>query len=158
MTKFGTAVSALAIGLAAALAPMGAAIAGEGGAAITERQALMKLVGASFGSIKAAIDSKDPAQIKAAEGRARAIAFSANAIPTMFPAGSDMKAGKTAALEKIWSDMAGFKKASEALGATATKLADALKSGDAAASLAAFGAVGKEGCGGCHGAYRAKQN
>jgi cytochrome c556 len=158
MTKIGTAVSALALGMAVALAPMGTAMAGEGGAAITERQALMKLVGASFGSIKMAIDSKDAAQIKAAEGRARAIAFAANAIPTMFPKGSDMKAGKTAALDKIWADAAGFKKAADTLGATATKLADALKSGDAAASLAAFGAVGKEGCGGCHGAYRAKQN
>jgi cytochrome c556 len=76
----------------------------------------------------------------------------------MFPPGSDMKAGKTAALDKIWSDAAGFKKAAGALGMTAAKLADTLKSGDAAASLAAFGAVGKEGCGGCHGAYRAKQN
>jgi cytochrome c556 len=118
----------------------------------------MKLIGASFGSIKGAIDSKDAAQIKAAEGRARAIAAASAVVPSMFPAGSDMKAGKTAALDKIWSDMAGFKKAAGDLGATAMKLADALKSGDAAASLAAFGAVGKEGCGGCHGAYRAKQN
>ncbi|MFO0988592.1 MAG: cytochrome c [Alphaproteobacteria bacterium] len=158
MTKFGTAVSALALGLAAALAPMGAAIAGEGAAAITERQALMKLIGTSFGSIKAAIDSKDAAQIKAAEARARAIAFSAAAIPTMFPKGSDAKAGKTAALDKIWADPAGFKKAADDFGAATTKLADALKSGDAAAALAAFGAVGKDGCGACHGPYRAKQN
>jgi cytochrome c556 len=158
MKIFGTSVAAIAIGAAALLAPLGAANAGEGAAAITERQALMKLVGASFGSIKAAIDSKDAAQIKAAEARARAIAFAAGAIPTMFPQGSDAKAGKTAALDKIWTDSAGFKKAAETMGATATKLADALKSGDAAAALAAFGEVGKEGCGGCHGAYRAKQN
>lgn len=69
-----------------------------------------------------------------------------------------MKAGKTAALDKIWADPAGFKKAADALGAEAMKLADALKSGDPAAAMAAFGATGKEGCGGCHGAYRAKQN
>jgi cytochrome c556 len=158
MRIFGTTTAALALAATIALAPMCAAIAGEGGAAITERQALMKLIGASFGSIKAAIDSKDAAQIKMAEGRARAIANAANAIPTMFPKGSDSKAGKTAALAKIWEDPAGFKKAAERMGATVTKLADALKSGDAAASLAAFGAVGKEGCGGCHGAYRAKTN
>lgn len=71
MTKFRTAASALALGLAVAFAPIGVAVAGEGGAAITERQALMKLIGASFGSIKMAIDSKDAGQIKAAEGRAR---------------------------------------------------------------------------------------
>ena len=157
MRIFGTSLAALALGAAVAFAPIGAAIAGDGAAAITERQALMKLIGASFGSIKAAIDSKDAAQIKAAEGRARAIANAGNAIPTMFPKGSDDKVGKTAALPKIWEDSAGFKKAADTLGATATKLADALKSGDAAASLAAFGEVGKDGCGGCHGAYRVKQ-
>lgn len=146
----------LALGVAVGMT--GSASAQSGADEIAQRQALMKLIGASFGSIKGAIDSKDAAQIKAAEGRARAIAAASAVIPSMFPAGSDMKAGKTAALDKIWSDMAGFKTASGNLGATATKLADALKSGDAAASLAAFGAVGKEGCGGCHGAYRAKQN
>ena len=157
MTKFGTAVAALA--LAAGLA--GVAAAHEPAASITERQALMKLVGASFGSIKMAIDSKDAAQIKAAEGRARAIAAASAAIPTMFPAGSDAKAGKTAALAKIWEDPAGFKKAAETMGQRATALADALKSGEAGAAataLAAFGELGKEGCGNCHGTYRAKQN
>lgn len=157
MRIFGTMTAALALGAAVALAPVGAALAGDGAAAITERQALMKLIGASFGSIKADIDSKDAARIKGAEGRARAIANAANAIPTMFPKGSDDKAGKTAALAKIWEDQAGFKKAAESMGMSATKLADALKGGDAAAALAAFGAVGKDGCGGCHGAYRVKQ-
>jgi cytochrome c556 len=154
MKRFAIAMSALVLGAAFG----GGALAHEPAASITERQALMKLIGASFGSIKAAIDSKDAAQIKGAEGRARAIAAASAAIPTMFPAGSDAKAGKTAALDKIWADAAGFKKAADDLGATATKLADALKGGDAAAALAAFGAVGKDGCGGCHGAYRAKQN
>jgi cytochrome c556 len=154
MKRFGIAISALVLGAAFA----GNAAAQSAADEIAKRQALMKLIGASFGSIKAAIDSKDAGQIKAAEGRARAIAAASATIPTFFPAGSDAKAGKTAALDKIWSDAAGFKKAAGDLGATVTKLADALKSGDAAASLAAFGAVGKDGCGGCHGAYRAKQN
>ena len=157
MRIFRNSIAAFALGAAVVLAPVGAAVAGDGAAAITERQALMKLIGASFGSIKAAIDSKDPAQIKAAEGRARAIANAATAIPTMFPKGSDDKAGKTAALPKVWEDPAGLKKAADMMGATATKLADALKSGDAAASLAAFGVVGKDGCGGGHGAYRVTQ-
>ncbi len=154
----GSAVSALAVGIAIALAPIGSAVAGEGGAAITERQALMKLQGVAFASIKAAIDSKDAGRIKAAEGAARALSFSAHAIPTMFPKGSDEKAGKTAALAKIWDDPAGFKKAADALSPLAATLADALKEGDPAKALAAFGATGKEGCGGCHGTYRAKQN
>jgi cytochrome c556 len=149
-------VSALALGVTMAMA--GGAAAQAPAASITERQAMMKLIGASFGSIKADIDSKDAARIKAAEGRARAIAAAPAALATMFPPGSDSKAGKTAALDKIWQDSAGFAKAASNLAATATKLADALKTGDAAASLAAFGAVGKDGCGNCHGTYRAKQN
>jgi cytochrome c556 len=40
------------------------------------------------------------------------------------------------------------------MGRLATALADALKSGDAGASLAAFGALGRDGCGGCHGKYQ----
>ena len=147
-------VAALALGTSAALAQIGVCFAGEGGAAITERKALMRLQGAAAGAIKAAIDSKDAARMKLVEGSARALAFSARAIPTMFPKGSDATAGETKALEKIWADPEGFKKAADAMGAAAAKLADALKSGDPAASLAAFGAVGKEGCGGCHGAYR----
>jgi len=156
MRTFGIAVSTLMFG--AVVAMSGTALAQAPAASITERQAMMKLIGATFGSIKADIDSKDAARIKAAEGRARAIAAAPAALATMFPPGSDSKAGKTAALDKIWQDSAGFAKAANDLAATATKLADALKSGDAAASLAAFGAVGKDGCGACHGAYRAKQN
>ena len=140
-----------------AFAPVGVAIAGDGAAAITERQALMRLQGAAAGAIKAAIDSKDPARVKQVEASARAMSFSATAIPTMFPAGSDSKAGKTRALDKIWSDSPGFKKAADNMGKLAAALADALKSGDAAASMAAFANLGKEGCGGCHGTYQAKQ-
>lgn len=158
MRTIGIAVSALALGTAVASSAVGPSLAGEGGDAITERKALMRLQGAAAGAIKSAIDSKDPARLKQVEGAARALAFSATAIPSMFPKGSDAKAGKTNALDKVWSDAPGFKKSAEALGAAATKLANALKSGDPAASLAAFGEVGKDGCGACHGAYRAKMN
>jgi cytochrome c556 len=157
MRFLGTAISAVALGMAAALAPVGISVAGEGGDAITERKALMRLQGAAAGAIKAAIDSKDPARLKLVEGSARALAFSSRAIPTMFPKGSDSKAGETKALDKIWADPAGFKGAADNMGKLAAALADALKSGDPAASLAAFGALGKDGCGGCHGSYQRQQ-
>lgn len=154
MKTIATLCGAVAL-LAAGMAP---AWAGDGAAAIMERQALMKLIGANVGAIKQAIDSKDAARMKGAEGSARAIGFAAGAIPTMFPAGSDMKAGKTSALEKVWTDPAGFKKASDAMGPLAAALGDALKAGDAAAAMTAFAALGKDGCGGCHGPYRARAN
>jgi cytochrome c556 len=154
MKTFGIAISAFALAIAGALAPVAISIAGEGGDAITERKALMRLQGAAAGAIKAAIDSKDPARLKLVEGSARALAFSSRAIPTMFPKGSDSKAGETKALDKIWTDTAGFKSAADNMGKLAATLADALKSGDPAASLAAFATLGKDGCGGCHGSYQ----
>jgi len=153
MRKIRIALPVLAA-VAALLAPVGSSFAGEGGDAITERRALMRLQGAAAAAIKAAIDSKDAARLKLVEGSARALTFSSRAIPTMFPKGSDAKAGETKALDIIWTESAGFKAAAENMGKLAATLADALKSGDAAASLAAFGALGKDGCGGCHGKYQ----
>ncbi len=157
MRKLGIALSALVLGSSVSLAVIGASFAGEGKDAITERQALMRLQGSAAGAIKAAIDSKDPARLKQVEGAARALAFSSRAIPTMFPRGSDSKAGETKALDKIWADPAGFKKAADTMGGLAMALADALKGGDPAAAMAAFGALGKDGCGGCHGSYQRQQ-
>lgn len=147
---------AVALGTAVSMAAIGTSLAGEGKDAITERKALMRLQGSAAGAIKAAIDSKDAARLKMVEGAARALAFSSMAIPTMFPKGSDSKAGETKALDKIWADPAAFKAAADKLGPLATALADALKAGDVAAATAAFGAMGRDGCGGCHGAFQAK--
>lgn len=157
MSGHATAMAAL-IGLAAALAPAGGALAGDGAAAITERQALMSLMPGNLMVIKMAIDSKDAKRMEAASKQADALAAAGQAIPTMFPKGSDMKAGKTAALDKIWADEAGFKKSAGTLSDKAKELSAALKGGDAAKALAAFAAMGKDGCGGCHGAYPAKSN
>ncbi|MCW5773537.1 MAG: cytochrome c [Rhodospirillaceae bacterium] len=149
-------IAAAALGAAMAAAPLASALAGDGAAAITERQALMDLLPGNLMVIKMAIDSKDAKRMTAAAKQAGAIEHAAHAIPTMFPKGSDMKAGKTGALDKIWSDEAGFKKAADVLAEKAKALGEALKGGDAGKALAAFGTMGKEGCGGCHGAYRAK--
>ena len=151
-----TAIS-FTLGAAVLAAVVGISLAGEGTDAITERKALMRLQGAAAGTIKAALDSKDPARLKQVEGAARALTFSSRAIPTMFPKGSDSKAGETKALDKIWADPAGFKKAADNMGSLAAALADALKEGDAAKSMAAFAALGKDGCGGCHGTYQRQQ-
>jgi len=146
----------IALGAMLSVTTIGTSFAGEGKDAIAERKALMRLQGAAAGAIKAAIDSKDAARLKQVEGAARALAFSSRAIPTMFPKGSDSMAGETKALDKIWADPAGFKKSADTMGALATTLADALKEGDAAKAMAAFGALGKDGCGGCHGSYQSK--
>lgn len=159
MKVFGTSfTAALALGAVAVMAQLGTALAQDGATSIIQRQALMKLQPANGVAIKAAIDSKDAKRMSAAANQAAALEFAARAIPTMFPKGSDGKAGKTNALDKVWSDPAGFKKAADNMGSLAKSLGDALKSGDAAKAMAAFATLGKEGCGGCHGSYRAKLN
>jgi cytochrome c556 len=79
----------------------------------------------------------------------------AQAIPTRFPAGTgDGDPGVTTrALPKIWSDAAGFQKASDGLVA-AMKVADAkLAANDAGGAEVAFGDV-RKACGVCHTDYR----
>ena len=80
----------------------------------------------------------------------------AQTIPSMFPKGTgDGDPGVTLsrALPKIWSDQAGFQKASDGLVA-AMKAADAkLAANDAASADAAFGDV-RKACGACHQDYR----
>ena len=150
--------AALAIMAAVASAPIAPAVAaGDGAAAIAERQALMDLMAGNTLFIKAAILSKDAKMMEAAAHGAAAIAKAGHVIPSLFPKGSDMKAGKTAALDKIWSDWDGFKKHAATLSERATALAAALNSGDAGKALPAFAAMGKQGCGGCHGDFKAKR-
>lgn len=159
MKLSGTKLSAaLALGAAFALTSLGAAMAQDGATIIVQRQALMKLQPANLGAIKAAIDSKDAKRMTDAAKQAEALEFAAKVIPTFFPKGSDGKAGKTNALDKVWADPAGFKKAADGMGGLAKSLGEALKSGDAGKAMAAFGVLGKEGCGGCHGDYRVKLN
>ena len=76
-----------------------------------------------------------------------------NALPALFPAGSDK--GDTKALPTIWTDMAGFKAANKAEGDAITALQAAAGTGDLAKVGEAFGNVGKA-CGGCHEKFRAK--
>ncbi len=146
------------LGAAMAVAQIGPALAGEGAAAIAERQALMKLQGGNMSAISLAINSGDVARLKQVEGNARALAASGGVVSTMFPKGSDAKAGKTAALPAVWDKPADFKKAGDALSTEAAALAELLKAGDLDKAKSQFGRVGAVGCGGCHNAYRAKTN
>jgi cytochrome c556 len=149
--------AALAIMAAVASAPVAPALAaGDGASAIAERQALMELMAGNVVFIKTAITSKDAKLMAAASKSAAAIAKAGHIIPDLFPKGSDSKAGKTGALDKIWSNWDEFKTHAATLSDRATALSAALKSGDAGKALPAFAAMGKEGCGGCHGEFKAK--
>ena len=131
----------------------GATIALAQADVIKQRQDNRKQAGATMRAIKGIIDAKGDAKTAvphAAKLKELEIAFVA-----MFPAGSDK--GETKALPVIWTDMAGFKKASDDSNAAYDKLAVAAGSGDLAALTAAFGDTGKA-CGACHAKFRAKAN
>jgi cytochrome c556 len=142
--------SKLVLTVAMVLAVGGVARA-DGFDPITTRQAGQDLVLGTFTGIKAVITANG--DVKTLEGPANAIKKWSAQFPTLFPAGSDK--GNTKAAPTIWSDEAGFKKASLQLTTAAEGLAAAAKAGDAAAVAAAFKTTG-EACGACHKEYRLK--
>ncbi len=149
MTLVGAVIGALVAGGMVG----GATIALAQADVIKARQDNRKATAGEMRAIKAIVDAKGDA--KGAVAHAAKLKELESAFDKMFPAGSDK--GDTKALPTVWSDMAGFQKASANASAAYDKLAVAAGSGDVAALGAAFADTGKA-CGACHNTYRAKQN
>lgn len=146
--------SALSFAFALLLAA-GAAQAQSVSDTITARQTGFKNMSAAFGDVKKVLDASGDTTTVAA--KAQEVADFARKIPAAFPAGSGPEAGvKTRALAPIWANKGEFENMASNFGREADKLVAALKSGDKAASLAAFQATGGT-CGACHRPYRAPQ-
>ena len=148
---------------AAVMAVMSAVVAGSGLAwaqtapltpedVVAARQAEMATTGAITDMIKAGLAAG--ADVKGFEDAASALIKVATSYPHLFPEGTQGIAN-TKAKAEIWSDRAGFDKASAVFLTASTNLQAAAKSGDKAAFTAAFTAEGQS-CGGCHRAYRAR--
>lgn len=142
---------------AAAASASGGAGAGAGTTAAADpvalvkgRQAGMRMSGALMGSIKGAIDRGD--DVKPLAFAARSIASWADAIPGLFPEGSNV--APTGALPTVWSDAPGFAAQAAAYKAAADKLSAAAGAGDKAAFAAAFAEV-RASCSSCHSDYKA---
>ncbi len=135
----------------------GAAVAGLGmaGAAlaqdvIADRREGLKGMGRHLEAIKAVSDARgDPAPLV---GRVDEMIVFFNGLPARFPAGSGT--GDTRALPAIWSDRAGFERASANMVTQLQALRAVAAAGDAAALPAAFQQTGAT-CGACHRPYRA---
>ena len=138
----------VALVMAAILAVGGTARA-QGIDPIEVRKAGQDLVSGTFAGIKAVVTANG--DVKTLENPAKAIKRWIVVFPTLFPAGSDK--GSTKAAPAIWTDMAGFQKASMSLATASDGLATAAKAGDATAVAAAFKAMG-EACAACHKDYR----
>lgn len=142
---------------AATLLPAGAAFSQSGIATtadtlIETRQSGQDVVYGVVADMKAAVAAKaDPKQY--ADG-AMALSRWFKNFPSLFPAGTE-SGHDTKAKPEIWSDTAGFIKASQAASDAAAALAAAAKSGDQAEFAAKFQALGQT-CGACHKVYKVK--
>lgn len=148
----GIVAGALAMG--AALAMAGLAFAQAPADAIKARQANFKDIGAQNKVIgdQLKLGAPDTAAIKAAAAKIKAHAA---VLPTWFPAGSGVSAGKTAAKAEIWSDAAGFAAASKSFQDAAAKLDQLAQAGDIEGLKGQLRPLGMT-CGGCHNKYREK--
>lgn len=118
---------------------------------VAARQAAFNLSAPTFGGMRAAVESGG--DVKPQAFAARGLARWAQALPTMFPEGTQLASSR--ALPAIWTDRAGFDARAAAFQSATASLAAAAQAGDKAAFAAAYKATG-ESCGSCHDAYRAE--
>lgn len=137
---------------AAALVMTGAAHADV----VADRQAIMKDIGRSVGTVAPMVKGAKPFDAAAALAALEKIDADAKKLDaeTLFPAGSDQ--GDTEASPKIWENKDDFAKHIEKF-RTDAAAAVAAKPQDLDALKASFQQVASN-CGSCHQAYRVKKN
>ncbi len=117
---------------------------------IAARQAGFDLQQGVFAEMKAVVDAGGP--VKPLTDGAKGLSSWGHIIPSMFPDGTQT-GRNTKAKAEIWSDRAGFEKASANFYAEAEKLQKTAEADDKDAFAAQFKATGAA-CGACHRAYR----
>ena len=121
---------------------------------IAARKKLMKANGDEAKIGVAMAKGEAPFDLAKAKVIFETFADAADKMPNLFPENSKT-GGDTAALPKIWEDMADVKTRFAKLGEDA-KAAEASVT-DLASFKAAFGNIGKNDCGACHELYRQKK-
>ncbi|HEY0148616.1 MAG TPA: cytochrome c [Allosphingosinicella sp.] len=119
---------------------------------VAARQAAFNLTAATFGSMRGAVESGG--DVKPLAFGARGLNRWGHAIPSMFPAGTQLPGSR--ALPTVWTDRAGFEVQAAMFQAATAKLVAAAQSGDSAAFGAAYKEVGGT-CGSCHSTYRGSE-
>lgn len=155
LTRIGLAAALAAVSaVAAAQAVTKAASQADATKAIEARIANFKQISDLASPLMASMRPNGPALDPAlAATNMTKVAELAGKIPAAYLVDTRGFTGKTRALDGIWAGQADFKSKADALAAAATKVADAGKTGDAAATLAALRGVGSA-CAACHDAYR----
>ncbi len=137
-------IAAVALGVSVAVAQQDV---------IKERKDIMKANGDQAKIGAAMMKGEQPYDQAAAQKIFATFADAAVKMPNLFPDNS--KTGEdTAALPKIWEDMADFKARFVKFGDDAKAAESSVK--DLDSFKTAFGNIGKNDCGGCHQLYRAK--
>jgi cytochrome c556 len=121
---------------------------------IKYRKALMVMQSNSLRPIAGMVKGQRPYDKDIAIRNAAMLELTGKMMMETVSAGSD-KGAETRAKPEIWSDAAGFKKASDNFTAEATKLSEAAKAGNVDALKAQIGGVIKA-CDSCHDTYRSK--
>jgi cytochrome c556 len=139
-------IAAVALGVSVAVAQQDV---------IKERKDIMKGNGDQAKIGAAMAKGEQPFDLAAAQKIFATYVDAASKMPNLFPDNS--KTGEdTAALPKIWEDMADFKARFAKFGDDAKAAQGSVK--DLDTFKAAFGDIGKNDCGGCHQLYRAKKS
>ena len=116
---------------------------------VAARQAAYGLSAANFTQLKAQADAG--VDVHTLSFPSRQLARWARALPTMFPAGTNLPSSH--ALPTVWSDRAGFEAKAAAYAEAAQAMAAAAQAGDRAAFLTQWTAV-RNTCSACHDGYR----
>jgi len=132
----------------------GAAVSVPADTIIAARQAGFDLQAGTVGGMKAAIDAGT--DVKGLRDSAKGLAAWGRVIPGMFPDGTQT-GHNTQALPAVWTDRAGFEKASENFWTQADKLAVLAEANDKAGFAAQYTAT-TQACGACHRNYRQRTN
>jgi cytochrome c556 len=140
--------------VAAAALVLGAAAVSAQTDPIAQRRALMKANGDQAKIGVAMAKGEVPFDVAKAKLIFATFADAASKMPNLFPEDSKT-GGDTAALPKIWEDMADVKARFAKFGEDATAAEGSVT--DLASFKAAFGNIGKTDCGGCHELYRRKK-
>jgi cytochrome c556 len=121
--------------------------------AIKYRKSAFTVMAAHFGRIGAMASDKAPYDAKAAADNAAVVEAMSKLPWAGFGPGTDK--GDTKAKSEVWSDAAGFKKASDDMMVAVAQLNTAAKSNNLDALKTAFGGAAKT-CKACHDNYREK--
>ncbi|MBP2301263.1 c-type cytochrome [Azospirillum picis] len=135
----------------------GTAGAADPAAQVKERQQTMKAMGGGLGAVAKYVKGEGATAEDASKGVAALVAASGKDPKAVFPEGTEVGVGDSAAKPELWKNWSKAQSDWGAVQPAAQKLQAALQGGDRAQVAQALAATSKT-CGGCHEDFRIKKN